>query len=444
MLFKENWGCCLKRNFLYLLLFAGLCSVCSYWVGVKVIPLSTIEISLLATTMYFCGLFVRELRISSFSYERQLAKELQIKQQAILDKLTQMDENRQALSEEIDRKIARIIHKNIEKLEIETDSLHSSISTPHERENLSTDALNQGVSAFNEQTQPSLEHSNDRSTGGDVTSIKARQHGERGVKKSPKSFVARDVLLDTIREALKTDSIETLLQPIVSLPQRKKRFFEATSRLRDANHLIMQPDEYILLAEENSLIRIIDNAILMKCIHLARASSKKEINVGFFLNLSLKTLEDSEFIDSLGEFIEVNQGIVDQLILCLEAEDMKNSSEEMLRTIKGLGAIGCQFALTHVNSFDFDFRMLRDYKVQFLKIHQEVLKNYLKESSVDQVKSFKHQAYIHQIDLVATHVETEEQLKSILDFECDYGQGYLFAQPQVIEDLSKRERASNT
>lgn len=393
----------------------------------------------------FFGAILSLLRTSDVSNGDLLSKELQTKQQAILDKLTQMDENRQALSEEIDRKIARIINKNIEKFELESESIHSSLPfDPEARESPFPDLAPQRASVSHEQRQTTREHlSGDRAVG-EVTSTKNAKHSERGVKNSAKHFIARDVLLDAMREALKTDSIETLLQPIVSLPQRKKRFFEATSRLRGSNHLIMHPDEYILLAEENSLIRIIDNAILMKCIYLARSSSKKDLNVGFFLNLSLKTLEDSEFIDSLGEFIEVNQGIGDQLTFCLEEEDMKNSSEEMLNTIKGLGNIGCQFALTHVNSFEFDFRMLRDYKVQFLKIHHKVLKEYLKENSVEQVKILKHQAYIHQIDLVATHVESEDQLQSILDFECDFGQGYLFAQPQVMEDLSKREGSIKT
>ncbi len=434
----------MKRNLLYPLLFAVLCCVCAYLVGIKVISLSIIEISLLATTLYFCCLFLRELRLSDFSNERQLSETLQTKQQAILDKLTQMDEHRQALSEEIDCKIARIINKDIENLELEERSIHSNPRVdPHDSDNRFSNVISQSFGEPPKQSKISFELSSDEGTVGDAPSIEMDHQRKQSVKKSPQSFISRDVLLNTIRNSLKTDSIETLLQPIVSLPQRRKRFFEATSRLRGANRLIIPPEEYIVLAEEHSLIRIIDNAILMKCIYLARSSSKMDLNVGFFLNLSHKTVEDSEFIDSLGEFIEINQKIVDRFIFCLEANYMKNSSAEMLRTIKGLGDLGCQFALTHVNSFDFDFSMLRDYKVQFLKIHHEVLKTYLSENSVEHVKLFKHQAYIHQIDLVVTHVETEDQLKSILDFESDYGQGYLFARPQVIESLDKSDGISN-
>jgi EAL domain-containing protein (putative c-di-GMP-specific phosphodiesterase class I) len=434
----------LKRNLLYPLLFAVLCGVCAYLIGVKVISLSIIEISLLATTLYFCCLFLRELRLSDFFYEGHLSETLQTKQQAILDKLTQMDEHRQALSKEIDSKIARIINKNIEKLELEDGSIDSPARVDLlDSDNRFSNVISQRFGVQTEQPEISLELSNDEGTVGDSPSIKMAQPGDRGVKKSHQSFISRDILLDTIRDALKTDSIETLLQPIVSLPQRRKRFFEATSRLRGANRLIIRPEEYILLAEEHSLIRIIDNAILMKCIYLARSSSKMDLNVGFFLNLSHKTLEDSEFIDSLGEFIEINQNIVDRFIFCLEADDMKNSSAERLRTIKGLGGLGCQFALTHVNSFDFDFAMLRDYKIQFLKIHHEVLKTYLSENSVEHVKLFKHQAYMHQIDLVVTHVETEDQLKSILDFESDFAQGYLFARPQVMESVDRSDGISN-
>ena len=40
-------------------------------------------------------------------------------------------------------------------------------------------------------------------------------------------------ILDIVREAIDTDRVDLYLQPIVSLPQRKHRFYECFSRIRD-------------------------------------------------------------------------------------------------------------------------------------------------------------------------------------------------------------------
>ncbi len=41
-------------------------------------------------------------------------------------------------------------------------------------------------------------------------------------------------ILDLVREGLRENAVELALQPIVSLPQRKRRFFECFSRVRTA------------------------------------------------------------------------------------------------------------------------------------------------------------------------------------------------------------------
>jgi cyclic-di-GMP phosphodiesterase TipF (flagellum assembly factor) len=39
------------------------------------------------------------------------------------------------------------------------------------------------------------------------------------------------------------------------------------------------------------------------------------------------------------------------------------------------------------------------------------------------------------IDLIVTHIETEKELVELLDLGIDYGQGYLFSEPENPKNL---------
>ncbi|MGN6670463.1 MAG: EAL domain-containing protein [Candidatus Nucleicultricaceae bacterium] len=405
---------------LFNLLGVGLISFCfTLLIRAHLILLTSHEMGLLAGLIFFGLLFFQELYINRPKMGKQDPSLQYTVPDEILKKLEEIDQHRIQLREEIDNKINELIRSNLEKFE---HSLYASTSYRPPSAEDTRETIRAELDG-NESMHPSTH------TESTIPRDNRSTRASAPFNQSPQNFFARDVLLERIQTALKNDKIETLLQPIVSLPQRKKRFFEATSRLRDQNNAIIMPEHYIPLAEEVSLIRIIDNAILMKCIYLARSASKKDLNVGFFLNLSLKTLEDTEFINSLSEFMEINHDMMDRLIFCLEAKDMRDAPPGILKTLQELSALGCQFALTHVTSFDLDFKTLRNFKVRFIKINHAFLQDFLKDTGVKNVKTFKHHAYLHQVDLVVTHVESEEEYTSVMDFECDFGQGYLFGYP---------------
>ena len=58
----------------------------------------------------------------------------------------------------------------------------------------------------------------------------------------------RETVLDIVRAALRDDRVDLVLQPIVSLPQRKRRFYECFSRLRTEGGAMVLPEQYIALA----------------------------------------------------------------------------------------------------------------------------------------------------------------------------------------------------
>ncbi|MES1151168.1 MAG: EAL domain-containing protein, partial [Dongia sp.] len=102
-------------------------------------------------------------------------------------------------------------------------------------------------------------------------------------------------ILDVLRDGLRENRVEIALQPIVSLPQRKRRFFECYSRIKATDGRVLVPEQYLDIAERHGLVTAIDNMLLFRCIQMLRRLRKANASVGFFLNISHRTLADRDF-----------------------------------------------------------------------------------------------------------------------------------------------------
>ena len=61
-------------------------------------------------------------------------------------------------------------------------------------------------------------------------------------------------MLTTLRNAIDENRIDIFLQPMVTLPQRKVRFYEAVTRVRDEREQLIAAEEFISIAEASGLI----------------------------------------------------------------------------------------------------------------------------------------------------------------------------------------------
>ena len=63
-------------------------------------------------------------------------------------------------------------------------------------------------------------------------------------------------LLNAVREAVRANRIDLVLQPIVKLPGKERRFFECYSRLHNVYGEYVLPATYIPVAERAGLIGV--------------------------------------------------------------------------------------------------------------------------------------------------------------------------------------------
>src|SRR5258708_2817784 len=97
-------------------------------------------------------------------------------------------------------------------------------------------------------------------------------------------------LLATVRNALEENRIDIFLQPMVTLPQRKVRYYEAVTRLRDDKDQILAAEDFISVAEAAGLVGRIDHMVMLRCVQVLRRLMVRDQDVGVFFKVSEATL----------------------------------------------------------------------------------------------------------------------------------------------------------
>jgi len=254
----------------------------------------------------------------------------------------------------------------------------------------------------------------------------------KGEKKIDVNKYDRSEVLSLLQDAIKNDRIEMLLQPIVSLPQRKPRFFECFSRIRTQNRSILLPDHYLDIATEESLVRLIDNTLLFRSIQVIRHGLRKRIHVPVFCNLSIATLQDAFFVDSFIDFIGDHPELSKHIVFEMNAKRFLSSLDAIDKHLEELNHFGCYFSLDGIEDIELDLPTLKKKYIRFIKLDTLFLLNFTRlESDFQRLLALKSQADLLGIDLILSKVETDKQLLDLSDLHLDFGQGYLFGEPKL-------------
>jgi cyclic-di-GMP phosphodiesterase TipF (flagellum assembly factor) len=244
-------------------------------------------------------------------------------------------------------------------------------------------------------------------------------------------------VLDVLRDGLRENGVELALQPIVSLPQRKRRYFECFSRIRLADGRVLIPDQYIELAERHGLVTAIDNMLLFRCIQTLRRIRKSNTSVGFFLNISHYTLADREFFREFINLMAQNAELAPAIVFEFSQRAMESADDALLGDFERLAQLGYRFSLDQVTHFDINPATLSSRHFRYMKIEAERLIAAARAGALgDDPQDFKRMLDSFAIDLIADHIESEPMLLELLDLHLDFGQGYLFGEPRLARSGS--------
>jgi cyclic-di-GMP phosphodiesterase TipF (flagellum assembly factor) len=235
-----------------------------------------------------------------------------------------------------------------------------------------------------------------------------------------------------ISGAIEASRIDLYLQPVVTLPQRKVRFYEAMTRLRAEDGTLILPSDFLAHAEKANLVAKIDNMQLFRCVQVLRRLLLKNREIGLFCNVSIATLNDADIFRQFYEFLEANRALSSSLTLEFTQDALRNMGPIEQESLAGLIALGYRFSMDHVSDLRIGPRDLSDLGVRFVKVPAHLLLNRAGVSADIHAADLSDLLGRHGISLIAERIETEAAVVDLLDYDVRFGQGFLFSPPRPV------------
>ncbi len=236
-----------------------------------------------------------------------------------------------------------------------------------------------------------------------------------------------------IREAIAEDRIDLYLQPIVTLPQRKVRFYEALSRLRLADGKIIDASDFIMPARKAGLAPQIDQRLVLRCVQIVRRLAAKNRDVSLFLNIAPETLASGGLFAEILGYLDANRALAPSLVLEFSQSVFRTLGPAEQINLAQLAERGFPLSLDRVEDLKLDPRTLAERGVRFMKVPGELMVARGHEAGTQ-----IHPADLADllarfgIDLVAERIESEALVVDLLDYDVRYGQGLLFSAPRPV------------
>lgn len=248
----------------------------------------------------------------------------------------------------------------------------------------------------------------------------------------PLKGMTAEEIVATITGAIEGNRIDLYLQPVVTLPQRKVRYYEAVTRLRTEDGTLILPSDFLAHAEKAGLIARIDNMQLFRCVQVLRRLLLKNREIGLFCNVSVATLNDADIFRQFFDFLEANRALSTSLTLEFTQSALRNMGPIEQESLAGLIALGYRFSMDHVTDLRIGPRDLSEFGVRFVKVPAELLLNKTGAAADIHAADLSDLLGRHGISLIAERIETEAVVVDLLDYDVRFGQGFLFSPPRPV------------
>lgn len=239
-----------------------------------------------------------------------------------------------------------------------------------------------------------------------------------------------------LRSALANDEFELLYQPVVDLASNHVVGVEGLLRWRHPVSGMIEPEEFIPVAEESGLIVPIGEWVIRQaCADAARWPA----NVRVALNLSPVQFRSPALALTIVNAL-VEAGIAPcRLELEITEEVLLQHNSENLAILEELRNMGVRIAMDDFGTGYSSLNYLRRFPIDKVKIDRSFV-NDLTEGSTGSraiVEAVVRLATALEVSTTAEGVETQEQLELVRAAGCTEYQGYLFCAPKPAREIAR-------
>jgi diguanylate cyclase (GGDEF)-like protein len=237
-----------------------------------------------------------------------------------------------------------------------------------------------------------------------------------------------------LRDALDEDRLALFSQPVVRLADQHPVHHEVLVRIRDDEGRYITPGNFMELAENLGLVKEIDMRVVEKLLKFMQERGEAGQKVRYFVNLSRVSIADPVWVKRFVKLLETTPVKPSQLAFEITETAAMSEIDVTLAFIRRLKSMGCRFALDDFGAGFSSFYYLKRFDVDYLKIDGSFIHDLATDDgSRIFVKALNNVARDLDKQVIAEWVETPEALKLLLEMGAQFGQGYLFQRPALLD-----------
>lgn len=247
---------------------------------------------------------------------------------------------------------------------------------------------------------------------------------------------ARDrmLLLSELKEALDNNALFLMYQPKYHLESLKLTGVEALLRWCNKNGDLVPPDQFIPLAEQSGMMVSIGRFVLKQaCQQFNQLLNSGYPDITIAINVSPAQLEEPDFCSSLQSAMQSNNIPPEQVEVEVTETIAANNLDDIQQALNRVRAIGCKVAIDDFGTGFSSLSILHTLPATRLKIDRTFVDAMEQDDSI--AKMIVNLGQTLGMEITAEGIETQAQYEQLKAFNCEEGQGWLFARAMELDEL---------
>ncbi|MCW2674224.1 MAG: hypothetical protein JWP14_2813 [Frankiales bacterium] len=268
----------------------------------------------------------------------------------------------------------------------------------------------------------------------DVAMFQAKKRGRgRHVMFDPEitrqsRFHLEDV--QELRTGIEQDQLEVFYQPQVNMTNGSIGSVEALARWRHPRRGLLEPSEFIELAEVSGLILALGSRVLhAACQQAAEWADSLPEPPTVAVNVSATQLDDESFPDTVRDALAASALPPDLLMLEITESALMSDTDRALRVLNALREQGVHLAIDDFGTGYSSLIHLKRLPIEEIKIDREFVGVDRTGDDRSIVRAMVNMANALALHVVAEGVETTGQAAALQELGCTVAQGYLYGRP---------------
>lgn len=244
----------------------------------------------------------------------------------------------------------------------------------------------------------------------------------------------RSELEAELRHAVEAGQFTLMLQPKGALAGRHVVGAEALIRWPHPERGLLAPGQFLSLAQECGLMPALDRWVLRQALAQIQELKRLGIAVPVSINLSVESLSDPDFVDSVMNALRdtgVEPGLLE---IEIPEGALMRDVDTSASVLAGLDELGVGISIDDFGTGYSSFAYLARFPVHTLKVDRSFVADMTSNAaSRTIVKALIRLAHSLSMRVVAEGAETDEQLLMLERMRCDEAQGYAYGRPMTFD-----------